>query len=410
MIETKPAEMERQTEARLPRRDWILLPLLGLLTIVLLIAGAESTARARFSDTPRGLASCLVLNDLSTGVRGVPNSECRDKSAETGWTDYKFNSCGHRAGMECGAKDPGAYRIVMTGSSVAMGLYVDREESIAGRLPAELTRMTGRKVEVYNASIGAAYGGSPHSVALRMNEVMAQKPDLVLWVMTPWDLDHADDLRPQDEYLRAAGKSEPKKDAASYSSSPLRRIAAKIGADSLASSLYDDLKSFRLRTLVTHYLFESRSLYVKSYLKNKDDAAGFLKAEWAPEWNDRLKEFDGYAAEVIARAHAAGVPVVAVLVPNRAQAAMISMGEWPQGYDPYKIDEELRGNITSRGGIYADIFSGFCTMANPEDHYLPVDGHPDAEGHAIITNLLAQQLTNGAIPELRAQAMEQAQK
>jgi hypothetical protein len=409
MTESNPAEAGNMREPQLPRRDWILLPMLSLLTTVLLILGTELIARLEFSDSATGLAPCLILNDISTGVRGVPNSECWAKATESSWTEYKFNSCGHRAGMECGPKDPGSYRVVMTGSSMAMGLYVAREKSIAGRLPWELSRLTGRKIELYNASIGAAYGGTPHSVALRFNEVLAAKPDMILWLLTTWDLDHVSDLRPQEEYLRAVGRSTSAHSvSASFQTSALGRAAAKVGAESIADLLYEQLKAFRFRVLLTHYLFMSQSLYVKSYLKNEDDAVGFLKADWGPDWRERINEFDGYAANIEEQSKAAGIPLVVVLVPNRAQAAMISMGEWPEGYDPYKIDNELRAVIMSHGGIYVDIFPAFRTIPNPENLYLPVDGHPDAEGHAMISGLLAKVLTSGVVPDLRAATQQQA--
>jgi hypothetical protein len=256
---------------------------------------------------------------------------------------------------------------------------------------------------VYNTSIGAAYGGTPHSIAQRFNEILAARPDMVLWVLTPWDLDHASDLHPQDIYLRAEAKGETAQSVPpKISASPLHRVAAAVGMESAMTFLYDGLKSFRFRTLLSHYLFESRSMYVNSYLKNDDEMVGFLKSDWGPGWKDRINEFDVYAAEIENRSAAAGIPLVAVLVPNRAQAAMISMGTWPQGYDPYKIDYELQSVITRHGGTYIDIFPPFRTIPNPEDHYMPVDGHPDAEGHAMISNLIANVLTRGAVPAIRA--------
>jgi hypothetical protein len=96
-----------------------------------------------------------------------------------------------------------------------------------------------------------------------------------------------------------------------------------------------------------------------------------------------------------------------VLLPNRAQAAMISMGEWPAGYDPYKLDAELRSIVTSHGGIYIDILPDFRAIPNPEQHYLPVDSHPDAGGHAIIAAMLAKELTGGAVPALKVPAQNQ---
>jgi len=396
-------ETKAEQEAKLPRRDWILLPILGFATMALLVIGTEELASRRFLDAETGLAPCLVLNDSSTGVRGVPNSTCWAKGKESSWTEYKFNSRGHRAGMESGSKDAGTYRIVMTGSSVAMGLFVPREQTVAALLPKELSQLTGRKVELYNTSIGAAYGGTPHSISLRFNEIVAAKPDMILWILTPWDIDHAPDLKPETDYLRAEGRSAP---APYREAGPrgvmLRRIAAAIGVQSLAGSLYDRMKEFRFRTLLSHYLFESQSLYVKSYLKNGEDAAGFLKSEWGPEWLEKRNDFDRYAAEIEEQAGSVGVPLVAVQVPTRAQAAMISMGEWPEGYDPYKIDHEVKAVIQAHGGVYLDIFPSFRSIPNPESHYMPVDGHPDADGHAMIAALIARQLSGGAISALRA--------
>src|ERR1035441_3781848 len=79
-------------EPKLLRRDFILLPALALFTIVVLIAASEMFARKNFVDAETHLAPCLVLNDISTGVRGVPNSRCFAKGSESAWAEYKFNS------------------------------------------------------------------------------------------------------------------------------------------------------------------------------------------------------------------------------------------------------------------------------------------------------------------------------
>jgi len=120
-----------------------------------------------------------------------------------------------------------------------------------------------------------------------------------------------------------------------------------------------------------------------------------------------MGEFEFDASEFQRQAKAAGVPIVAVLVPDRVQAAMVSMGKWPAGYDPYKLDEELRQMIVSKGGIYVDILPDFRAIPNPEEHYFPVDGHPDADAHAVLAKLLARELTGGAVPALKAVSQRQ---
>jgi hypothetical protein len=81
---------------------------------------------------------------------------------------------------------------------------------------------------------------------------------------------------------------------------------------------------------------------------------------------------------------------------------MISLGNWPADYDPFKLDHEVRAIIESHGGIYVDILPDFRTAPDPEGHYYPIDGHPDAAGHAMIAKFLTSALTSGVVPALKA--------
>jgi hypothetical protein len=159
----------------------------------------------------------------------------------------------------------------------------------------------------------------------------------------------------------------------------------------------------RTSILLKHFLIASQSQaqYVNAYLKNPEDAE-FLMTEPSAIWKRELENFESIAAEFARRAAAAHVPFAAVMIPNRAQAAMISKGDWPKGYDPYQLDREMRATITSQGGVYLEILPEFWEIPQAEQHYLPVDGHPDGEAHAIIARLLAQELTGGATPLLGA--------
>jgi hypothetical protein len=153
--------------------------------------------------------------------------------------------------------------------------------------------------------------------------------------------------------------------------------------------------------VLKHFLYGSQSpgAYIASYLQNEGDA-GFLRITPNAHWQRSLALFRLAAIATEEQARAAHVPLVATLIPNRGQAAMISAGEWPAGYDPYKLDNELRTIIESQGGTYIDILPDFRTLPDPEQHYYPVDGHPDPDGHAMIAGFLAKALTGGAVPTL----------
>jgi hypothetical protein len=86
---------------------------------------------------------------------------------------------------------------------------------------------------------------------------------------------------------------------------------------------------------------------------------------------------------------------------------MISMGEWPKGYDPYKLDAELRSIVEGRSGIYIDILLSLHKIPSLEQYYFPVDGHLNVDGHAVLSKLLSERLTDGSVPALRADTQQQ---
>jgi hypothetical protein len=400
MIQTSEGDREDMKEAKLPGRDWILLPAISLMTICGILASAECIARRMFTSTGN-LGRYCMIGDNSTGYRGIPNSVCTDKNPETPLIEYRFNKCGHRTEMECGPKPPGTYRIVLVGSSVAMGWTVPEEKAFAALLPADLSLRTGRRVEVYDeAYVGE--GGTPHNIAVRFNDVQAAEPDMILWIMTPFDIENTGFKKSAPPMLpEKAGKT-------GFLARVRNRIQEALAKGSIADEILALWKSHSISSMTEHFLYESQSLYVKSSLVGPK--AEFLRAEPSQEWKEDLQRFDSVAADVEGRAKAAGVPLIAVFLPNRAHAAIISVGEWPAGYNPYKLDDELRSIVTSHGGTYIDILPDFQSIPNPEQHYYPVDGHPDAEGHLIISGLLARALTSGAVPALKAVVQPQAAK
>lgn len=396
-----PGTME---EPKLPRRDWILLPGLSLLTIIFLSASTIFTANRLNPTSEIGLQNCFVKASPSSDGGAVPNSVCSERIVESRYVaEYKFNSCGHRAGMECGPKPPGTYRIVMIGSSIAMGLMVPREMTFAALLPAELSRRTGRKVELYNEATGGQFRGGEYptgSSVGHFDEVLSQDPDIILWIVTPKDIQNltgsTDSPAPPPDV----------KDATDRRKSLLVAELEKVGRVIVTGKVLELLRFHWDNTpaseVLQHLLLqnEGQDQYSKSFLNR--DAWGYLKTDPSANWQRCLEIFDVYTAEMEHRASAAGVPLVAVLVPDRVQAALLSMGEWPDGYDPYRLDHELRSIVQSHGGTYIDILPDFRTVPNPERGYYPVNGHPDPDGHAMISEFLARELTSGAVSTLKA--------
>jgi hypothetical protein len=399
MTTSYSTSLDTSTEAKLPRRDWILLPLVSLLTIGILACSTELIARRVFSGSTTLMKNCMVMDDPTTGPRAVPNTVCWEKFPESQMVEYRFNSCGHRAGMECLPKQSGTYRIVMTGSSLALGEGVQREQTFAALLPAELSQQTGRKVELYNESMG---WGFPHSVRLRFNEVLTAKPDLILWILTPGDIEGASLI------VYSSDAESRRQGSLSLPERAWVRMKSAFTSESFEAAASELFTRTRTALLLRHFLYQSQSQYLTSYQMVSDQEAGFLKTDPSAEWRGHLEQFDTDAANMEGRAEAAGVPFVAVLVPIRAQAAMISMGRWPATYNPYELDDQLRSIITRHGGTYLDILPDYRDIPNAEQGYFPVDTHPNAEGHKTIAELLARALTSGAVPALRAAPQPQS--
>jgi len=406
MTRLNASDPETMKGAKLPRLDWILLPGLSLLTINILAGSIVLMAGWLYPSSAAGLDGCFGKGDTSGDARAIPNSVCSERIVESEFVaEYRFNTRGDRAGMEYGPKPPGTYRIVMIGSSMAMGSFVPRERTFAALLPTELSGQTGRKVELYNEARGGRFRGGAYptqSSALQFDEVLSASPDLILWIVTPADVglvsfeNFGPVPRATAEDISVPGKRTDRL------ATLWNKLKVEVAKGSLMETLRDRWERTTTSLVLKHLLYQSESQgqYVTSYLENQDDA-GFLKAEPSAKWQRLLGIFQIRAAEIEGRARAAGVPLAVVLVPNRAQAAMISMGEWPAGYDPYKLGEELRAIVVSQGGTYIDILPDFRKSPNPERHYFPVDGHPDAGGHKIIADFLATELTSGAIAPLR---------
>jgi hypothetical protein len=402
---TEPAAV---TQPGLRRRDWVLLPALSLLTICFIAVSAELLSRWLYPVTQVGFQNCFATNDPTGDAPVMPDSVCWEKIPESSLqVEYRFNRKGHRAGAELSPKPPGTYRIVLIGSSLTQGLFVPREKTFAALLPARLSMETGRRVEVYNEATGGKFRGGPfptHNSAQHFDEILAAQPDLILWVITPTDVMNAGSTETADSPGRGALQDDPRSATGFAKRRNLwQKLISSITNGTVGEQLRAHWEDTRTSIVLKHLLIasESQDEYIQSYLRNGDNA-NFLRTEPDASWQVHVQSFDAAVAEIAELANNAGVPFAAVFVPNRPQAAMISKVDWPAGYDPFKLEGELRESIVSHGGRFIDILPDYRGVPGPERGYFAVDGHPDADGQAIIFRFLAKELTSGAVPELKA--------
>ena len=377
------------------RRDWIILPLVAAATLVIVCAAFEATARAVFPPLQAGLPSCIVRNNNPQGARQAKNSMCWERLAEErSSADYKFNDCGDRTEIACGAKTSDRYRIVLTGSSVAVGRYLPSSQSLTVLLNRDLSEGVHKPIEVYNQS---SMQGFLDSVALRDPEFLHNQPDMLLWVVTPHDLEEPSFVEPANDSTVESGSREP---------SALKRAISRIQKNIEQGTMLSDFQTRFDKTdsslLLRHLLYRSPSLYVKSFLMRSDSDTGFLRKSFTPLWQERVQHFDSELQKNQAWTSAAKVKLAVVFIPSRPQAEMLSDGDWPHGFDPRELNDELKQRVNRAGALYIDILPQFQTEATAGRLYFPVDGHPNEEGSAFIAQAIAQSLKDGRVASLTA--------
>lgn len=389
----------RTGQEKLTKRDWFLLPLIGFCVVCLLAVSTEMIARRVLTTSGHDKSgeSCMVMNDPSTGARGIPNCTVIEKIFEApSPVEYRFNSSGYRDDSDFGPKEPGIFRITMIGTSIAGGFRVPEQQTFAALLPKELSTRTGRKVELYNEAMPWR---SPRMIARNFKrDVLGTNPDMVLWILT------AGDVTSQNWRVDAnpAAALNDREKFSYYIKSSLR-------THSLTTVLTETFAHSRTSKLLQVLLYKSPSLYVNAFLLKDPEKMAYMKSKPPAQLLLSLHQFDECAGEIAQEADKMGVPIVVVLVPDRTQAAMISMtGGWPAGIDPYKFGEELRPIITSHRWTYIDLLPDYRTIPNPQLDYFPLDGHPNADGQATISKFLAKHLTDGAISSLVATNRGQA--
>jgi hypothetical protein len=299
----------------------------------------------------------------------------------------KFNSCGHRAEMDCGPKRPGIFRIVMVGSSLAQGATVPIGKSFAAILPVLLSRDTGRNIELYNE--GMAWG-TPHSMDLRFSEALAAQPDLILWPISPWDINNVGVTAPG---ARGAVASDQQ-----TASSRWDRIKAALFRK-------HDVEGFltnnsRALFMIQHLLYKSDSIYLSHSLSGTDEYTSSLHDNPDKEWQDKLAEFDTYLADMVARAKAVHVPLVVMVLPRHAQAVMIAGGVAPPGVNPYSFSTQVKGIVEKDGGTYIDILPRFRNVPNIGSAFYPIDQHLTVSGQQLVAQVIEKALTEGPVPAL----------
>lgn len=343
----------------LPRRDIWLLPLIAVLTLLSLLAGAEVTSRVVW---PAQMTNSCRMPDASVGFRYRPNCSSRMKTPEGPWYTNTYNACGYRSDAPCGPLPAGSRRIAFIGSSLTEGYLVEYPNTIAAGVAADLTKRCGAPVEVQNLG-GIGYGGA--RLLLRMDEALSLRPDAIVYLTNPFDIE---EILPHQS---SSGNN-----------------ATEIG---LQRRVFGKLKESRALVMAQHFMFRNPSIYLPLYLRY-DDKADFLRPPFTAKWQERLQAQDKLVEALAGRAHRAGVPFMLAFVPQEAQVALMAGRTVPQGIDPDALPAAMSAIATRHGGWFADTSVALRTVPSPERLFYQVDGHLSGKGQPIAASYIAKRL------------------
>lgn len=375
----------------LPRRDLWLLPLISLLTVVSMLAGAEVLARVGW---PEQTSNSCKAPDNALGFRYRPHCSSTMKSAEGPWYTNTYNECGYRSPTPCGPVPAGTRRIALIGASLSEGYLVEYPNTIGAQLAADLTTMCRRPVEVQNL---AAQGYTGQRVVLRTEEALTLRPDAMLFTQTPYDIESQ-----LDDATQPITDTAPKTQAqaASVTQPPatqwLQGGALDGSAPSLQRRIVLWLSDSRFSTVARHFLFRNLAVYLPLYLRY-GDKADFLRPPLSAPWRERLRRFDLLLGELADRTHEANVPLTLAFVPQQAELALMDGRSAPTGADPEALPNALAAIAAHHGVAFVDASPALqAEAAHPERLYYTVDGHPSGLGQPIIARYIAERYADDA--------------
>jgi hypothetical protein len=354
---------------RLPKRDLIVLPVLSLLTVLSMWAATETVARWWWPEQEND--RCMRY-DAVLGYHAQPDCAGRIKAAEGPWVEDDWNECGYRATGSCKIKAAGSARLVVLGSSTSWGYLVSLRESWFARTAAALTDRCGRPTDAQ------ALGGiaSLYQNAARLPQVLALHPDVVVMVLSPFDI-----------LAVPPGRFDPERVG-------LPRIKIKTPPKGLAlalATLQDWASSSRAVLVAQHFLYQSSNAYVSSYLQS-GDKADYLKSPFSTAWRERLAFVDAAVGFIAAKLKAAGVPFALILSPQEAQAELIAARTYPPGIDPYALGAALKDIAIRHGVAFADASLPYTSITDPQNTFYNVNGHFNGSGHAVLASVATSAL------------------
>jgi hypothetical protein len=343
----------------LPRRDFILLPLISLCSILVTCALIEITSRVGWPQSETDV--CFVTDPLLTH-RYKPDCQSIIQSAESPVVINRYNACGYRTDQPCGPRGAATLRLDFMGSSVAQGFLVPYESTISTTLEKALADRCHRPVQVENMAMPGYQGEIIYD---QMDEALRLQPDAVVFLVTPFDFDQ------RAKPVQPGVVTPPKRE--------------------WLHDVTDVLNESRAFLVAKHFMFANDPIRHAILTLNFGDNADYLRVPFTEAWRDRLSYFSDLIGRMKARL--GNVPLVVMFVPSNSQAMFLAApASWPPGVDPHAFGHALDKVVTSHGVSFVDLSDTFSRIPSAGKLFYPQDGHLTADGHQIVGRDLADRM------------------
>jgi hypothetical protein len=375
MTDANLAGSQRQKEAKLPRRDWVLLPLLSLLTMLVLLASSEGVARVVWPERQKD--ACLVTDPV-IGWRFRPNCKSVTKTAEGPWVHNFYNECGYRTRESCGPKPAGTIRVAVLGSSYSYGYMTPYDSAYTTLAGESLTTQCKRHVEFQNLGVVAM---PLEDVYRRTQEALALKPDILLLSIDPYDVETFVTFAP------AASEAD---------SAPSAKSREAQGVSWIKLYVINPLKSVRSIKMLQHFMYRAPSTYVDLYLLY-GDPADYLRPPFTSAWQRRLANVDALLQDMSKQAHEASVPMFILIGPWVAQGALMNVPH-RHGVDPGAFEAAVAQIAAKDGMTVVNPLPEFAGQPHIMSLFYAVDGHPSPQGQRLVADALDKRLLSSGVP------------
>ena len=342
------------------RRDFVILPLIVLLTLIVVIVPTEGVLRVLF---PQNQADACMDYTSTDPADFHARAKCtsRTKIPEGPWVTNSYNDCGFRSPDGCGPKPKGALRVAIVGTSLSSGFMVPYDHSMTPMATAALNQTCKKPVDIQN--LGAQGNIGPRLLASAQAAV-ALKPDIMVFVVSPPDLHLTDAVAP------VGG------DKAAHETNLMREVKVAISSP-------------RLMYMESYLLLRNDNTYVPIYLRSGHNA-DYMRAPFSAEWQIKLAHLDADMAQLSGIAKQASIPLLVVYIPQRAQAAVLASPKLADHVDPLILPKEIKRISAAYGAGYADMGDEISRGLASSQIYYAMNGHLNGEGNTLLAHAMVK--------------------